>query len=293
MKGTDSFSLSGRSHRLVGGGEVIVYSPGVEKLALRSLWISDLPDCLDLAQSRGWEREADHWGMLLRVGRVVGVDHPDRPGLAGTVAISSYGDNLGSIGMLLVSPDLERHGIGRSLMSAALDRLQVDSALLCATPEGYHLYVDMGFKDCGLSYELSGRNVFSGLPWRNDIRRYLTEDWDSLRRFDSAALGADRTGLLKYLLEVGGNCVVAADESGISGFAIAWRNMESVVIGPVLAVDMDTACALISSLCSQFSERCVLYLGLEQIGVRAWALNRGFTLAPVTSPHGKRANPAS
>jgi GNAT superfamily N-acetyltransferase len=278
MIGAEYFRCRTGRDQPVAGTHVVVYSSAVlKKLALRSLGISDLPDCLDLAESRGWEREADHWAILAKVGHVVGLDHPDHPGLAGTVAISAYGDNLGAIGMLLVSSDVERQGIGRYLMSQALERLQVASVLLCATPEGYPLYVDMGFKDCGYSYELSGRGLFSGFAWPSYVRRYLVEDWESLRGFDRDSLGADRTRLLKRLLKAGGDCVVAEGQGGISGFAVAWRNMDSIVIGPVLAVDMDTACALIASLCSRFSETCVLYLGLEQIGIRAWALNHGFT----------------
>jgi GNAT superfamily N-acetyltransferase len=249
-----------------------------EQLTLRKLDASDLGACLDLGDSRGWPRESAHWAALMAVGDVLGVDHPAHSGLAGTVTAISYGKSLGAIGMLLVSLDLSRQGLGRSLMSIAMRQLNSENMLLCSTPEGHRLYESIGFSDCGQAYELAADNDPSQHPWDQAVRSYAESDWDSVIRLDQRTVGGDRSRLLRYLFRTSLITVVADAEGGPAGYGCAWDNGDSVIIGPVISRTSDDAFKIISSLRSRFSGICVLNCGLDQIEVRDWALKAGFEM---------------
>jgi GNAT superfamily N-acetyltransferase len=247
------------------------------QLTVRDLHKEDLGACLDLAASRGWPRERSHWTALMTMSEVLGIDHPAHSGLAATVVATSYGTSLGAIGMLLVSADLSRQGIGRHLMSLAIGHLSSRAVLLCSTAEGHSLYESIGFSDCGHTYELTTMNTTARCSWDNAVRIYDSPDWDDVIKMDQRVIGADRSRVLQYLLRHSLIRVVAEKGSGIAGFACAWADGNSVIIGPVVADRFEDACKLISSICSRVNGVvCTLNCGLDQTALRDWALGLGF-----------------
>lgn len=106
----------------------------MSEVTIRELDLSDLTACLDLTEQRQWLREEKKWRLLLELGSVYGAELDEA--LVGTVVSVPFGDGPSAISMMLVAESLQRQGIGRRLITHALDRVEPPHAFLAATPDG-------------------------------------------------------------------------------------------------------------------------------------------------------------
>jgi predicted N-acetyltransferase YhbS len=137
-------------------------------------------------------------------------------GPAGAVCCVSFGAT-GWIGALGVAPEARRHGLGRALTEAAVDRLRERGAgtvLLFATDMGRPLYERLGFVPEGAATAWRGTaGGASTLP----VRRLCEDDRDAVAELDRLATGEDRGNLLDALHPLTG---VAVDRRGrLAGWA--------------------------------------------------------------------------
>ncbi|MEU3947328.1 GNAT family N-acetyltransferase [Streptomyces sp. NPDC029526] len=227
--------------------------PTPSPLPIRRLTFRDLTACADLSENRGWPREEHKWGLLLSAGQGYGIDDPDG-GLISACVVTAYGHGprpeLGAIGMVLVAERYARQGIGRRLMRHVLSLMDTTPLTLHATPHGRPLYEELGFKLVGRAEMLRGRfRPDGGEPGAGVATRPATaDDLPALLRLDEEVFGADRTPLLTRLPAFADQVRVAEDDGRFTGYAAAWPNMDTHVVGPLIARDTPTAQALVSSL---------------------------------------------
>ena len=218
----------------------------VTGLPIRRLTAADVPACTALAVDRGWEPAPEKWRLLLELGEVYGVDDADG-GLAGAVALTRYGPGLVAIGKMLVAHRRGRQGLGRRLMTYALDRADTVTCLL-ATEYGRPLYERLGFRAVDRFARYIGPLAPGGRPGaRPAPRQATTADLAGMAELDRKAFGADRGALLAALPRLADR-VVVSDGPAIRGFAAAWRSADTLTIGPVVAAGLREATALIASL---------------------------------------------
>ncbi|MFD3537996.1 GNAT family N-acetyltransferase [Streptomyces sp. NPDC058662] len=235
--------------------------PHITDLPIRTLRADDLSRCADLSEDRGWLREDHKWGLLLAAGDGYGIDAPDGQGLAAACIVTRYGQThagtgLAAIGMVLVADRYARRGIGRRLMSHVCDDVLRGVPLtLHATPYGRPLYEELGFETTGRAEMLRG--TFRGdedPPVGADaprVRPALAEDLSHILRLDAEVFGTDRTHMIVRLPAFADQLLVAEDpkdDGTLTGYAAAWPNMDTHVIGPLIAQDTATAQALITAL---------------------------------------------
>ena len=79
-------------------------------------------------------------------------------------------------------------------------------------------------------------------------RPATAEDLPRILRLDTEVFGQDRTHVITRLPAFADQLRVAEDSAGLTGFAAAWPNMNTHVVGPLIARDTETAKALIASL---------------------------------------------
>ncbi|GAB2912092.1 GNAT family N-acetyltransferase [Streptomyces mayteni] len=225
-------------------------------LPVRRLDLADLTACLDLADSRDWTREEHKWRLLLTAGQGYGIDAPAGDplgGLIATVVVTAYGDDHRCLSMVLVAERYARRGIARHLMRHALAECGPATAFLSATEQGRPLYEQLGFKAVGSLTTIRGTFTGAVPPptgAASAVRPATAADLPAVLAYDRPVFGADRTGLLTRLPAFADRFLVAADArtGRLAGFAAAWPNPSSVVIGPVVADDTATAQALIARL---------------------------------------------
>jgi GNAT superfamily N-acetyltransferase len=271
---------------------------GVPFPPVRRLGPDDLRHCVRLSVDRGWLPEKAKWSLLLEVSEVFGIDAPDGGGgggggdgtggdgaLAGAVVLTRYGADLASVGMMLVAARYGRQGLGRALMEHVLAEAGDATVTLFATDLGKPLYDKLGFRTIRRSAAFTG--PFRAGPAepaaatraadnsKMRIRPAAAADMASIIDVDKAAFGADRSRLLRRLPAFAGQLLVLETGRGVAGFAAAWQNHTSTVIGPVVAPDGATARRLISDLAAGIRGQVRLDLDPDRPELPAWAMRHG------------------
>ncbi|MCX4738038.1 GNAT family N-acetyltransferase [Streptomyces antibioticus] len=253
-------------------------TPSPSALPIRRLTHSDLTACADLSEDRGWPREEHKWGLLLSAGKGYGVDDPDG-GLITACVVTEYGPYgnpaLGAIGMVLVAERHARKGIGRELMRRVIADMGTTPLTLHATPNGRPLYEELGFKTTGRVEMVRGRFRPEGTASKIGTRAATAEDLPTLLRLDEEVFGADRTHVLTRLPAFADQVRVAEADGRIIGYAAAWPNMDTHVVGPLIARDTETAKALLASLAAHTDRPLRTDIDVRHEELLAWVKERG------------------
>ncbi|MGW0826219.1 GNAT family N-acetyltransferase [Streptomyces sp. NPDC002845] len=253
-------------------------TPSAAALPIRRLTPRDLTACADLSEDRGWPREEHKWGLLLTAGKGYGIDDPDG-GLVTACVVTEYGPrdrpDLGAIGMVLVAERHARQGIGRRLMRHVVTELGTTPLTLHATPYGRPLYEEMGFKVTG-RVEMVHGHFTPGDPDSTVVTRSATaEDIATILRLDEKVFGADRTHLITRLPAFADQLRVAEENGRITGYAAAWPNMDTHVVGPLIARDTETAKALIASLAARTDRPLRTDIDVRHEELLTWVKSHG------------------
>ncbi|WP_030806109.1 GNAT family N-acetyltransferase [Streptomyces sp. NRRL F-2799] len=253
-------------------------------LPVRRLTPRDLTACADLSEDRGWPREEHKWGLLLTAGHGYGIDDPDG-GLVAACVVTEYGAGqrveLGAIGMVLVAERHSRKGVGRRLMRHVVAAMDGTPLTLHATPLGRPLYEEIGFKTVGRAEMVMGHFTPDGSESLVPTRAATAEDLPSILRLDAEVFGVDRTPILVRLPAFADQVRVAEENGRIIGYAAAWPNMRTHVVGPLIARDTETAKALVESLAAHTDRPLRTDVDVRHEELLVWAKERG--LAPVAS----------
>ncbi|MGW0992353.1 GNAT family N-acetyltransferase [Streptomyces sp. NPDC002523] len=253
-------------------------TPSLAAMPIRRLTPRDLTACADLSEDRGWPREEHKWGFLLTAGKGYGIDDPDG-GLVAACVVTEYGPwgrpDLGAIGMVLVAERHARRGVGRRLMRHVVSAYGTTPLTLHATPNGRPLYEELGFKVTGRAEMLRGHFVPGGPEAGVATRAATAEDLPSILRLDEEVFGTDRTPLITRLPAFADQLRVSEDGGRITGYAAAWPNMETHVVGPLIARDTETAKALLASLAANTDRPLRTDIDVRHEELLAWAKQQG------------------
>ncbi|MFJ9540062.1 GNAT family N-acetyltransferase [Streptomyces sp. NPDC101225] len=250
----------------------------LSRLPIRRLTLRDLAACADLSENRGWPREEHKWGFLLTAGKGYGIDDPDG-GLVSACVVTEYGaqdqPSLGAVGMVLVAERHARQGLGRRLMRHVVSSMGTTPLTLHATPNGRPLYEELGFKVTGRAEMLRG-HFTPGDPVPGVVTRAATaEDLTAILRLDEEVFGADRTPVITRLPAFADRMRVAEDDGRLIGYAAAWPNMDTHVVGPLIARDTETAKALIATLAAHTDRPLRTDIDVRHAELLTWAKERG------------------
>ena len=94
-----------------------------EQIEIRLLGESDIPAAMQLKEAAGWNQTEEDWRRLLMLESNGCFAAVTDGSLVGTTTTTTYDNNLGWIGMVLVQPQNRRLGIATRLMRTALDYL--------------------------------------------------------------------------------------------------------------------------------------------------------------------------
>ncbi|POX51191.1 GNAT family N-acetyltransferase [Streptomyces sp. Ru71] len=245
---------------------------------IRRLTLRDLTACADLSENRGWPREEHKWGFLLTAGRGYGIDDPEG-GLVGACVVTDYGPRerpaLGAIGMVLVAERHARQGIGRRMMRHVIEEMGTTPLTLHATPNGRPLYEELGFKVTGRAEMLRGHFVPDATETFMATRAATAEDLPAILRLDEEVFGTDRTHIVTRLPAFADQLRVAEKGGRITGYAAAWPNMDTHVVGPLIAQDTRTAEALIASLAAHTDRPLRTDIDVRHEELLVWAKDHG------------------
>ncbi|MEU6840896.1 GNAT family N-acetyltransferase [Streptomyces sp. NPDC046716] len=253
-------------------------TPSLSDLPIRRLTRGDLSACADLSEDRGWPREEHKWGLLLSAGTGYGIDDP-AGGLVSACVVTPYGPGerpeLGAIGMVLVAERHARQGVGRRLMQYVLEQAGTTPLTLHATPYGQPLYEELGFKVTGRAEMVRGRFAPGGTAPGIATRPATAEDLAAILRLDSEVFGPDRTHVITRLPAFSDQLRVAEEDGRLIGYAALWPNMDTHVVGPLIARDTETAKALVTSLAAGTDRPLRTDIDVRHEDLLAWLKERG------------------
>jgi ribosomal protein S18 acetylase RimI-like enzyme len=197
-------------------------------------------DDLDLAMSlkdqAGWNQTEADWRRFLDM-EPDGCFVAEWDGRAVGTTVTCVLGSVAWIAMVLVDADWRGRGIGKTLMSHALDFLDkrgIPSVRLDATALGKPLYEKLGFV---LEYELARyEGVPQGTTSSAVVEKADPQDWPQLFQWDREITSADRSKLLARLFSERPEEVrVFRSGKQVVGFLAGRPGTRAWQIGPCLA----------------------------------------------------------
>jgi GNAT superfamily N-acetyltransferase len=214
---------------------------------LSPMTAADITSGLRLSQAAGWNQVAADWELLLQLSPAGSLVACLDGNVVGTVTVVSYQQALHWVGMMLVAGVYRRQGIGRALLTAALEALAGRRPVgLDATPAGIPLYTLLGFQE---AYPLARylRQPGQAIPQPEISCNPLTPGKvTSLQSCDMAVFGADRSGILSALQQRAPHLAFYAEEDRrLTGYCLGRVGRQFTQVGPLVAERLEVARALL------------------------------------------------
>ena len=198
------------------------------ELAIDALRPDDLPAAVALSTQAGWNQVPEDWKRVLALspdgcfaGRLDGR-------LVATATSAAPAPGLQWIGMVLVDQACRGRGFGTLLLDRALAHARRAEVVgLDATDLGRPLYLKMGFHD------VAPIDRWGGALTRLGRSVSCPASIEKVLELDRAALGADRSALLRHLAREPGVNLLASDD----GYALLRPGRTVAHLGPIVAAD--------------------------------------------------------
>lgn len=221
---------------------------------------ADIPSGLQLSQAAGWNQTAADWELLLQHSSMGSLVACLDGGVVGTVMVVSYQERLHWVGMMLVAEAYRGQGIGRALLTAALEAVASRGpAGLDATPAGKPLYASLGFQE---AYPLAR---FMRQPGQAILHPELScnpltpEKVTALQSYDLTVFGADRSGILAALQHRAPHLAYFVEEnSKVIGYCLGRVGRLYTQVGPLVADSIEVARALLLRSLQACADRQVI-----------------------------------
>lgn len=208
------------------------------QISFRPMLADDLAQAWQLSKDLAWPHRLEDWEQMLSLGTGMVAITPEGA-VVGTILWWAWGAQAACLGMIIVSPAWQGHGIGKHLMALARQALPGYRLHLNATSSGVPLYEKTGFHSTGVIAQHQG-NVSTvpliPLPEGCRMRPMGSADLSTICTMDHATLKMDRSALLELLMNDGRGIVVDS-EKGILGFSFCRKFGWGQVAGPVIAQD--------------------------------------------------------
>ncbi|PCI86532.1 MAG: hypothetical protein COB24_09460 [Hyphomicrobiales bacterium] len=209
-----------------------------QDITIRKFTNSDTESCAIISNKLGWPMTVNDWNFasVLGLGTVV----EKSAELVGVGFIWPFKPDHYTLGLMIVSSDHQRQGIGKLIMQHLLDAAGESQIRLNATIKGLPLYRKLGFNDCGFIHQHQGYPTKIQMPPNANIRTMTAIDFDNILIIDKAASGLDRSTMLQLLAKFSSGIVIE-NQQGISGFAFCRKSGLGETIGPVIATSPEDA----------------------------------------------------
>jgi GNAT superfamily N-acetyltransferase len=202
----------------------------------------DARSLLRLIEEAGWAYTRQELERLISVqpdGMILLRSSGLRHGILGCVYASAWG-RTGFIGLMLVRSAYRGRGLGRELMTAALEHLESEGTscvLLDAVVDAIGFYSEMGFKASWQSLRYGVETSKADLPSSDlDTMRAGAKEVEEAIRLDRTHSGIDRSVLLRRLQSDGDShfLVVSSGEEMLA-YGVLRRSKGCMRLGPMVA----------------------------------------------------------
>lgn len=226
---------------------------------------------VELSRAESWPHRREDWAMVQQLSAGVAVVDGDGR-VAGTTFMTPFGDDYATINMVIVDKSMRGLGMGRKLMERAFELAGKRPLRLIATKEGLPLYEKLGFVATGTIRQHQG--AVRAVERPEGVEDMQAGEVEAVKALDRQAYDADRSALLDALLERGQIAVVRKGDA-IDAWAAIRPFGRGEVIGPVIAPDAKTACALIAYFASSREGSFLRVDTGSETGIAPWLSELG------------------
>ncbi|WP_411566526.1 GNAT family N-acetyltransferase [Pseudomonas orientalis] len=206
---------------------------------------ADMPAAHALSVRLKWPHREEDWAMVQRTSQGFVAE---QDGVLAGVAFACHQGAYSSIGLVIVSHQHQRKGIGRRLMNLCLDAVGPRTPILNATESGAPLYASMGFVEFARIEQHQGVPQTPALlpaSHHAQCRGLSRVDYPKVIELANAGSGLDRTDVLNDLLPTAEHVVGIEVEGHLQGCALLRQFGRGHLIGPVVAQHPEQARHLI------------------------------------------------
>jgi GNAT superfamily N-acetyltransferase len=243
-----------------------------------------LAGAMALSRAANWNQNEADWRMLLRLGKGFGLS-PAGGGLVASIVVLPYGDAFAWMSMVLVSPEHRRLGYASRMLRLALAYLQARglAAVLDATPAGHDVYAQEGLRDTWSFQRYCLAEARPVSAWQDvsglKLRRLAEADWPQILALDLPAFGASREALLRALAARLPDAALLAERGEkICGYLLGRDGREAWQLGPLVAVDLPAARALLAHALARVPAPLYIDMVDRHASLRSWVLLQGFSV---------------
>ena len=243
------------------------------ELRLERLFPSAISENVALAESVGWPDDDADWRVIHEAAFVLGARHGAT--LVGQGVLAWYEPSSGTIAKMIVSPTMQRQGLGAKLLDGLLreaDERHLSSLGLVATPFGAPLYAGRGFRVTG---EVA---VFIGAPRLEPVEAAVSPiaDIEQAIACEQRFISCSRAAMLRAChRESKASAVVTSSDGSVRGFALASARRTYVLVGPVIAESESIARTLIGAIFAANPGNVRIDVPAEHVALRAWLSELG------------------
>lgn len=250
-------------------------------ISIRQMRETDLEAAMGLKNAEGWNQTELDWRLFLDHNPELCLVACVEEEVIGTVAAINYKNEVAWIGMMLVSHDFRKQGVGSRLLEAVITRLEGCASIkLDATPTGKPVYQKQGFVEELVLH----RMTIQELPALSDrlnpgeIRIIQETDIPEIARLDQFAFGGDRTQLIRRVIEtLPDQSWMSVRAGSVSGFLLGRVGTRFNHLGPVVAGSIEDAKALFAQVTKALSGKpVVMDVPAGQTAWVGWLSEMGF-----------------
>ncbi|WP_459499361.1 GNAT family N-acetyltransferase [Bacillus sp. C1] len=206
-------------------------------MQIQNLNKSNIPQLISLCEAVGWLQPTSfmqkQFEMYLSIGSLLGYTHNQKLIATGGVFPSESG--FSSIGMLVVHPNFQKQGLGRTLLDVCMQQTPASlPIMLIATDAGVPLYKTYGFTTITTIHRFE--KLVTNTP-RNlsHLKQIEQHDLNSLIRLDEITTGAYRSHLYSLLLTRATFTLKLERNHKIEAFALCVEKRDVLCITPMIA----------------------------------------------------------
>jgi len=243
------------------------------ELGLERLFSSAVSENVALAQSVGWPDDDADWRVIHEAAFVLGARRG--AALVGQGVLAAYEPSSGTIAKMVVSPTMQRQGLGAKLLDALLveaDERRLSSLGLVATPFGEPLYESRGFRVTG---EVA---VFIGAPRCDPLEDVISPiaDIEQAIAFERRFISCSRAKMLRACYrEAKASTLVTSSAGSVRGFALVSARRTYALVGPVIAESEPIARTLIGAIFAANPGNIRIDVPVEHSALRTWLRELG------------------
>lgn len=251
------------------------------EIIIRPLLLRDISGGMRLSNQQRWNQTRKDWELLTGSPLNICLLAECDKNIVGTITAMNYDNAVAWIGMVLVDKGYRGRGISKLLLRGMFEKLQgFKSVKLDATAEGQPVYQKIGFLEEYSIARMTNVSVKNMRVYNDNVlpEEVQKSDLAAIIQMDKHVFGADRSGLIKWLVnEYPHKAFVLKRNGVVAGFVLGRDGINYNQVGQLAALTTADAQTLIAKAFSVLENKPVVVdVPCDKTSIISWLQSAGF-----------------